>query len=42
MSGKGIKSDDKYIYVKWFLQKQKKCKIDDIYVDKILVSGQVN
>ena len=42
MSGKGIKSDDKYIYVSDFYKNKKKCKIDDIYVDKILVSGQVN
>ena len=38
MSWKNINFEDKNIKKKWFLQKQKIFKIDEIYVDKILLS----
>ena len=38
MSGKNIKFDDKKVKKKWILQKQKSNSIDDIDVNKILIS----
>ena len=38
MSGKNIKFDDKKVKKKWILQKQKSSSIDDIDINKILIS----
>ena len=38
MSGKNIKFDDKKVKKKWILQKQKSNSIDDIDINKILIS----
>ena len=38
MSGKNINFDDKKIRKRWLVQKQKRTKIDDTDVNKILVS----